>query len=454
MMEENIKNAKSMVEKWDPYGSSSVNSNYSVDEANAASDDELWRVGDSTSNVDRLSLIATSDLRSIADCMIRSGYGKECVNIYQLIRKSIVEGGLYRLGVEQYSSSQINKMSSEVSEDTIKNWLNATKMAVKTLFHSERFLCDHVFSASETVREKCFTIISKEGAINLFKFPELVAKRKRAPEKIFQLMDLYETISVLLPEIESIFSYESHSAIRLQVLSSLHKLGESVQSMLSEFESSIQKNSTNITITGGGIHPLNISAMTYLQFLANYSGVLTDIIGNTTFPGELKFPMSCFDSPNIEGTPIPPVSMQFAWVIFILQCKLDSNAKLYNDIALSYICLANNLQFIVKKVRTTNLKYLLGEDWVLQHERKAKQYAANYEAIAWSKVLRCLPENSAVAISAEMVKERIKRFNSAFKEMCWKQTTWVVTDGKLQEEIRASITKKVVPAYRELYKIY
>lgn len=169
-----------------------------------------------------------------------------------------------------------------------------------------RFLCDHVFSASETVREKCFTIISKEGAINLFKFPELVTKRKRAPEKIFQLMDLYETISVLLPDIESIFSYESLSAIRFQVLSSLHKLGESVQSMLSEFESSIQKNSTKITITGGGIHPLNISVMTYLQFLANYNGVLTNIISDAPFPGKLKFPMSCFDRPNIEGIPIHP----------------------------------------------------------------------------------------------------------------------------------------------------
>lgn len=101
-----------------------------------------------------------------------------------------------------------------------------------------------------------------------------------------------------------------------------------------------------------------------------------------------------------------------------------------------------------------SLKYLHGEDWVLKHERKAKQYAANYEAIVWSKVLLCLPENSAVAISAETVKECIKQFNSAFKEVCWKQTTWVVTDGKLQEDIRVSIAKKVVPAYRELYKTY
>nr|DAD43207.1 TPA_asm: hypothetical protein HUJ06_001437 [Nelumbo nucifera] len=34
-----------------------------------------------------------SDLKSIANCMISSGYGKECVKIYKIIRKSIVDEG-------------------------------------------------------------------------------------------------------------------------------------------------------------------------------------------------------------------------------------------------------------------------------------------------------------------------------------------------------------------------
>lgn len=42
--------------------SSLSSSNYSEDEADAASDDELSRVSDSISNVDRLSLIATDQL--------------------------------------------------------------------------------------------------------------------------------------------------------------------------------------------------------------------------------------------------------------------------------------------------------------------------------------------------------------------------------------------------------
>ena len=81
--------------------SSLSSTNYSGDEADAASDDELSRVGDSISDVDRLSLIATSDLRSIADCKIKSGYGRECVHIFDIPidpkidcrRRSIPSGG-------------------------------------------------------------------------------------------------------------------------------------------------------------------------------------------------------------------------------------------------------------------------------------------------------------------------------------------------------------------------
>ncbi|KAF2288768.1 hypothetical protein GH714_012400 [Hevea brasiliensis] len=66
--------------------------------------------GDSISEVEQVSSIAMADLRSIAECMISSGYAKECVNVYKIIRKSIIDEGIYRLGVERMSPSQINKM--------------------------------------------------------------------------------------------------------------------------------------------------------------------------------------------------------------------------------------------------------------------------------------------------------------------------------------------------------
>lgn len=419
------------------------------------SDNEIHAAGESISEIERLSVLAMSDLRLIADCMVSSGYAKECVNIYKIIRKSIVDEGLYHLGIQQYSSSHISKMSSNVLEDQIKNWLKAVKIAVKTLFHGERFLSDHVFSASQTIREACFTVIAKEGATNLFRFPELVVKSKGSTDKIFRLMDLYEGISELWPEIESIFSFESVSAVRLQALSSLHKLCSSIQTLLSEFESSIQKNSSRSPILGGGIHPLTISVMDFVSSLGDYSDVLYDIIGDSGSPARSPFLESYFESPpSASEAPTSAVSALLAWIILILLCKLDSKAELYNDIALSYLFLANNLQYVVEKVRSSFLKCLLGDNWVSKLDRKVKSYAANYKVMAWAKVFSCLPERLDPSLSPDSAKEHFRQFSAAFEEAYRKQTAYVVPDGKLRDEIILSVAKKLVPMYREFYDTY
>lgn len=426
----------------------------SDDESDYSSDYEIQRVGNEISEVERLSVLAMSDLRLIADCMIGTGYGKECLTIYKIIRRSIVDEALYRLGIERYSSSQINKMNPSSLEHRIKTWLHGIKIAVKSLLHGERFLCDHVFSSSDAIRESCFADIAKEGATNLFKFPELVAKSKRWPEKIFLLMDLYEAISDIWPATELIFLFESVSSVKSQALSSLQKLGDSVRTILTDFESSIQKNSFRVPAPGGAIHPLTISVLNYVSSLANYSGVLSDIIAGSASPTQLPLPESYFESPMVNEMPTSAVTVRLAWIILVLFCKLDSKAKFYNDIALSYLFLANNLQFVGEIVCTTSLKCLLGDDWIAKLDRKVKLYAANYELVAWNKVFSCLSEQSQEDMSPDTVKRCFRQFKAAFDEAYQKQMSWVVPDGKFRDDIKVSIASKLVPVYREFYSTH
>ncbi|KAH7510867.1 hypothetical protein FEM48_ZijujUnG0076300 [Ziziphus jujuba var. spinosa] len=363
-------------------------------------EDELRTAGESISEVERVSMAAMADLKAIADCMISSGYGKDL--------------------------NQVQKMDWNVLELRIKNWLNAVKIAVKTLFYGERILCDHVFSASASIRESCFTEITKEGAMTLFGFPELVAKCKKSSEKMFRTLDLYEAIINLWPEIESIFSYESNSALRTQAINSLVKLGDAVRTMLTDFESAIQKDSSKTSGPGGGVHPLTRYVMNYITFLGDYSEILADITAD--------WPLT------------------LAWLVLVLLCKLDGKAELYKDVALSYLFLANNLQYVVNKVQSSNIKFLLGDNWVAKHEEKVKQYAANYERMGWSKVFSSLPENPKAEISPEQAKSYFKNFNAAFEEAYRKQTSWIVPDPKLRDELKISVARKLVPLYREYYE--
>ena len=424
-------------------------------EESGESEEDEFRFGteldDSISDVERVSMIAMADLKAIADCMISSGYGRECVKIYKIIRKSIVDESLYHLGVErQISLSHLQKMDWEMVELKIKTWLNAVKVAVKTLFNGERILCDHVFSASDSIRESCFSEISKEAAISLFRFPETVAKYKKTPEKMFRTLDLYEAISELLPEIQSIFSYESTSTVRSQAINSLIKLGDAVRTMLMDFETAIQKDPSKATVPGGGVHPLTRYVMNYISLLADYSGALADIVADWPLNVQTPLPESYFGSPSeLDDS---PVSVRFAWLVLVLLCKLDGKVELYKDVALSYLFLANNLQYVVAKVRSSNLKLFLDDDWVNKHELTVKQYASNYERMGWSKVISSLPEDPTAEISPDQARDCYKKFGAAFEEAYKKQSSWVVPDPKLRDEIKVSVARKLGASYGNFYE--
>ncbi|WVZ08408.1 hypothetical protein V8G54_021754 [Vigna mungo] len=430
----------------------SANSSSSdCDDDFAAEDDDIRVAGDSITEVEQVSSGAMADLKLIADCMVSSGYAKECVSVYIIIRKSIIDEGIYRLGVEKLSSSRTNKMDWEVLDLKIKSWLEAVRIAVRTLFNGERILCDNVFSYSDSVRESCFAEISRDGASLLFGFPELVAKTKKSsPEKLFRVLDMYAVASELLPEIESIFSSDYNSAVRSQVLTSLQRLTESAQFLLTEFESTMQKDSSKTAVNGGGVHSLTIQTMNYLAILADYVNVLSDIFPREwlPLPKSSSLPESYLYSPESDySASMPALTVRMAWLILVLLCKLDGKAKHCKDVSLSYLFLANNLWYVVARVRSSNLQYVLGDDWITKHEAKAKRFVANYEKIAWGEVASSLPENPAAAEARAV----FENFNLKFEVAYRKQNSFVVADRELRDEIKGSIARSIVPRYREWY---
>ncbi|KAJ0657743.1 putative exocyst complex component Exo70, cullin repeat-like-containing domain superfamily [Helianthus annuus] len=190
-------------------------------------------------NHNRQHFISISNLRLIAETMIRCGYAKECISVYKITRKSTIDEALYHLGIQQYKHSHIKKMITAPDlQNHVKIWLNAFPIAIKTVFREEKFLCDHVFSSYPAIRNLCFTNSTKEGALNLFTFPDLIVAicKRLKSDTLFVKMDLYNSISDQWPEIDSLFSHESISSVKLQAESCLHKLGDSVRTFLTELD--------------------------------------------------------------------------------------------------------------------------------------------------------------------------------------------------------------------------
>ncbi|MQM23063.1 hypothetical protein Taro_056124 [Colocasia esculenta] len=441
----------------------SLGSNYSVSDLE---EEEIRRATECIGEVERVSNLAMADLLSIADCMISCGYGKECVDIYKTIRRSIVDEGLYKLGFEKITPQHVQKLDWEILDIRIRSWLGASKVVIRTLFSGERALCDHVFASSDTIRQTCFAEISKEPAVNFFAFPELVAsKMKLSPERVFRILDLHGSITEVWPEIEAVFSSESISAVRSQATSSLLKLGEVVRCLLADFESAIQKENSKAAVPGGALHPLTRYVMNYVAFLADYSDVLDGIYADYPFHIPTPLPESFFHAPTSTSAPSSPsfrggdylttstTSVRIAWLVLVLLCKLDSKAEVYREVALAYLFLANNLRYVANKVQGCKLLELLGDVWAARQEAKARGYASSYERLAWSKVLAAIPQDRAAManMDAQAAREQMRRFNEAFEGAYRGQAKWVVPDGRFREELKLSIARKLVPAYRAFY---
>lgn len=386
-----------------------------------------------------------SDLRCIADCMIHCGHGKECIDIYRLVRRSVIEEGVYKLGFDRLSPAQIQKLSWAILESKIQTWVTAAKSAVRVLYSGERVLCSQIFPSTSII-ESLFSEITSDVATALFSFPEkLESKVKLSPEKMFRFLDMHETLLELLPEIESIFSYQSTSGVRTQVEKSLGKTGVAIRSMIEDLELSIQNESSKITVPGGGLHPLARWVANYLTVLADYKNSLEDIFWEQ--------PLNTSPSPIPEESSLSTTSSLMERLSFLLLCKLDSKAELYRDPALGYLFLANNLKYVVNKVMKSGLLELLGEEWAATHAARAKEYMAKYERLAWNEVMEAIPGD--LSFIEEMEREtaalQLRRFNLAFETACKRQAGWVVADRRMEEDTKLSIAQKIISAYRPLY---
>ncbi|KAE8731052.1 Ankyrin repeat family protein isoform 1 [Hibiscus syriacus] len=224
--------------------------------------------------------------------------------------------------------------------------------------------------------------------------------------------------------------------------------------LLMDFESAIQKDSSKMMIPGGGLHPLTTTSMNYLSLLADYSNVLADIIADWPPPVKSSLPAPFLYSPESDDSSAPAISVRIAWLILVLLYKLDGKAKHYKDISLAYLFLANNLQHVISRVRTSNLRYILGEEWITKHEAKVKQFAENYEQLAWGEVSVSLPENPTAPITPGKAKDHFRKFNSSFEVAYWKQSSCVIPDSKLRDEIKVSIGRKLVALYRDFYNTH
>ncbi|EMS50304.1 Disease resistance RPP13-like protein 4 [Triticum urartu] len=389
-----------------------------------------------------------STLKDIADVMLSAGYAPELSLVYSEVRRNMLVECLDMLGVDKMSLEEVQRVEWSILADKMKKWTQALKVVIQGLLPEERRICNQIFAADAATEEECFTEAAKGCVLQLLRFGDAIAIGKRSSEMLFRILDMYEALAELLPELEALFSGEGKDFVKKEVERNLLRLGDAVLGTVAEFANAVQGESSRRRLPSGEIHPLTRYVMNYVQLLAGYSGWMNHLLdGRGTVLQK-----------NADVT--PPFANCVLILVTHLLDKIEDKSKLYDDEALRNIFLINNLWYIVQKVNDSELKTVLGDNWIHGRRGQIRACATGYLRSSWNRVLDGLRDDGlphATGSSSALkdaLKERFKNFNLTYRELYRTHTAWKVVDPHQREELQISISERVIPAYRSFVERY
>ncbi|ONH99752.1 hypothetical protein PRUPE_6G048000 [Prunus persica] len=400
-------------------------------------------IGDYDIVIDALPSGTINDLHEIAKRMVTAGFGKECSHVYSSCRREFLEESLSRLGLQKLSIEEVQKTPWQDLEDEIERWIKSANVALRILFPSERRLCDRVFYGLSSAADLSFMEVCRGSTIQILNFADAVAIGSRSPERLFKILDVFESLRDLMSEFESVFSDQYCLFLRNEAMTIWKRLGEAIRGIFMELENLISRDPAKTPVPGGGLHPITRYVMNYLRAACRSRQTLEQVFEDST---------AVSHQPKVDDrSSSSSMSVQMAWIMELLESNLEAKSKIYRDPALCYVFMMNNSRYIVQKVRDSELGSLLGDDWIRKHTAKVRQYHVNYQRSSWSKVLGVLKlESGSLApnVAVKSMKEKLKLFNIYFDEICKTQSNWVVFDDQLRDELRIALAKILLPAYQ------
>uniref|UniRef100_A0ACD5W7L6 Uncharacterized protein n=1 Tax=Avena sativa TaxID=4498 RepID=A0ACD5W7L6_AVESA len=229
-------------------------------------------------------------LRAMVDIMVAAGYETECTQVFLVARRNALDMTLMSLGYEKASIDDVVRMAWEGLETEIGTWIKAFRHTVNVGLSAEHDLCARVFAGSNSVLGRdIFADLARSAMLQMLNFTEAVAMTKRAAEKLFKVLDMYEAIRDGAPIVDaylasyenpengdgrSISGTEALADLKSELASVRARLGESAAAIFCDLESSIRADAGKQPVPGGAVHPLTRYLMNYLKYVCEYKNTL------------------------------------------------------------------------------------------------------------------------------------------------------------------------------------
>lgn len=401
--------------------------------------------------IDALPPGSVADLHQIGKRMFAAGFGRECAHAYSLARRDFLDESICRLGIRHRTAAD-TATADEVQaapwaelEDDIRRWVKAVNVAFRILFPSERRLCHRIFAGLSAISDLSFAEACRGPAIQLLRFGDAIASYSRSPERLFRVVDMYEAIRDVIPELDALFCDKYSAFLCTEAVTLWKKLGATIRGIFTELDNLIRRDPATAAVPGGGLHPITRYVMNYLRAACASRKTLEEVMDEDGM-----------GLAEISDRPSSPLAIQIAWIMEVLQGNLEAKAKAYREPALSCIFLMNNGRYMMHKVRDSNeLTILMGEEWIRRQAARERRWGSEYHKSSWNKMTAVLKvDGGGRPPEAAAMRERLKVFDVYFEETCMAQSSWVVADERLRREMRMAAVAIVMPAYRRFLGFY
>ncbi|KAG2626847.1 exocyst complex component EXO70B1-like [Panicum virgatum] len=396
--------------------------------------------------IDALSPGSIANVHQIAKRMVDAGFGRECAEAYAEARRSFVDESVARLGIRPRTAEEVHASPWEELEFDIARWIPAFNMVFRILIPSERRLCDRVFDGLAPFGDLAFIAAVRTQALQLISFGDAISSSSRAPERLFRVVDMYEAVRDILPDLDPVFSDPYSATLRAEVSTMCNTLGSSIKGIFMELENLIRRDPARVAAPGGGIHPITRYVMNYLRAACGSRQTLEEVMeGDLGVNGGAPVAVD-------PDRPTSSLAVHIAWIMDVLHKNLDTKSKIYRDPSLASIFLLNNGKYIIQKVNDSELGVLLGDEWIKQMTTRVRRWSVDYQRTTWGKVTTVLQTGSPGigGLPAKAMLQKLRMFNTYFEEIFATQSEWVIADEQLRVDIRAAVEDSVMPVYASL----
>ncbi|KAL3732991.1 hypothetical protein ACJRO7_022506 [Eucalyptus globulus] len=390
-------------------------------------------------------------LRRISETLAANDCLDICIDIFVKVRYRRAAKALMRLNPEYlrtYTPEEIDEMEWESLETAITLWIQHFELALKTVLVSEKRLCNQVLGnlVDGLVWPECFVKIADKIMAVFFRFGEGAARSKKEPQKLFKLLDIFDSLEKLKAEFIQIFEGDSGSDIctRFRELEKL--LVAASSKVFWEFGLQIEGNSDGLPPPQDGSVPKLVRyAINYLKYLVaeTYSVPMSKVLQT-----EQVWKAGILSKPESEEDLLRDAVSN---VMEALQRNVESKRGRYKDKILPHVFAMNTYWYIYMRTRNTELGRLLGEQYMRkQYKVVAEESAYLYQKQAWGSLVRLLEAKADDPSSKVRANARMEAFLNGLEEASQKhRSSYAIPDADLREQIKEATVKLVVPAYAE-----